>query len=92
MAKLKVGKEKTPKTLDAYIALMTVNWGCAIFDEVQKCKNASSIVTRAVAMLSCQYRLGLSGTPIMNNGKEMVRRWSACYAYARDYVAYDLLG
>ncbi len=75
-----MGKEKTAKTRGAYLALMALEWGCAIFDEVQKCKNAGSIVTRAVAMLNCQYRLGLSGTPIMNNGKEMVSRERACLA------------
>jgi SNF2 family DNA or RNA helicase len=29
-------------------------------------------VTRAVALVNAQYRLGLSGTPIMNSGKEMI--------------------
>lgn len=51
---------------------MRTNFCVAVFDEIQKCKTAGAKVTRAVALLHAQYRLGLSGTPIMNSGKEMI--------------------
>ena len=72
VSKLKGRPLKSSDRKDAYKKLMRTKFCVAIFDEIQKCKSASAKVTRAVALVNAQYRLGLSGTPIMNSGKEMI--------------------
>jgi len=47
-------------------------WGHLILDEVHRVKNASSVKCKAVASLDTDFRLALSGTPILNHGGEML--------------------
>lgn len=63
-----------PKKMDPAVfrLFMTTVWEVVIFDEIQKAKTSTTLAAQACAFLRATYRLGLSGTPIMNSGKEMV--------------------
>ena len=50
---------------------MKQTWGCLILDEVHKIKSPSSSTAKAVGFLSAKYRLGLTGTPIMNSAFDL---------------------
>ncbi len=56
-------------------AFMKQRWGLAIFDEVHKTRNVASNTTKAIGFIDAQYRLALSGTPMMNNGSELLTIW-----------------
>ena len=47
-------------------------WGHVILDEVHSIKNPKSAKCKAVAKLKAEFRLGLTGTPVMNSGNDMV--------------------
>jgi len=47
-------------------------WGHLLMDEVHKIKNSSSLACKAVGALKSEFRLALSGTPVMNHGGEML--------------------
>ena len=49
----------------------SVEWTCAIFDEVHKLKDRNSKVCRACCQLACQKRYGLTGTMMQNNFEEL---------------------
>lgn len=51
--------------------LKRYNFEMIIFDEVQMAKNRSSLTWLALAGLKSHFRLGLTGTPIENNLKEL---------------------
>jgi SNF2 family DNA or RNA helicase len=88
VSKLKGRGLKDGDRKKAYKMLMRTKFAVGIFDEIQKCKSPSAKVkknektkiynnnftkvTRAIATVNALYRLGLSGTPIMNSGKEMI--------------------
>lgn len=55
-----------------YDTLARTDYGCVVMDEVHMIKNASGKTCRAVAFLSACCRLGLSGTPMMNHGGELL--------------------
>ena len=42
------------------------NIGMIIVDEVHKCKDSSSLQGRALLALDCDYKVALTGTPVMN--------------------------
>lgn len=47
-------------------------WGCIVMDEVHFIKNSNSATGKAVAFLNSCFRLGLTGTPIVNAGQDIV--------------------
>ena len=46
-------------------------WGAMVLDEGHKVKNTSTKIAKAVRVVSCQYRLLLSGTPLQNRLDEL---------------------
>lgn len=51
--------------------------GMVIIDEIHKCKNPTSIRGKAIHKLNADYKLGLTGTPIMNRVEELynILKW-----------------
>lgn len=51
--------------------------GMVIIDEIHKCKNPTSIRGKAIHKLNSTYKLGLTGTPIMNRVEELynILKW-----------------
>ncbi len=47
--------------------LSLIHWNTVIIDESHNIKNPSAQITKAVYRLSASNRIGLSGTPVMNN-------------------------
>lgn len=43
-----------------------VKFGVTIFDEIQKAKNPKSLINKGVTALYCDFKIGLSGTPVEN--------------------------
>jgi SNF2 family DNA or RNA helicase len=60
-----------PETLHNADALFERVWGCAIFDEAQTVKGSSAKIGRVVCMLQSDYRIALTGTPILNKVKDI---------------------
>lgn len=58
-----------------YSRLMKQAWSVFVMDEVHAVRNASSLTTKAVGFVNAKYRLGLSGTPIVNAGKDLLCVW-----------------
>lgn len=54
---------------------MKKHWSVVIFDEVHKARNKVNDLTRAIAFVSASYRIGLSGTPIVNYGSDLLCIW-----------------
>lgn len=52
---------------DYHHSLACIPWAAVVFDEMQKAKNPTSQITRAVNVLSSEFCLGLTGTPIENS-------------------------
>lgn len=68
-------KQKPGKNHLVCPAFMKQRWGLVIFDEVHKTRNTASNTTKAIGFIDAQYRLALSGTPMMNNGSELLTIW-----------------
>jgi superfamily II DNA or RNA helicase len=51
---------------DHHLSFASVPFACAVFDEMQKVKSPSSLLTRAAKTLNADFILGLTGTPIEN--------------------------
>jgi superfamily II DNA or RNA helicase len=58
---------------DYHVSFGGIRFGCAIFDEVQKAKNPSSLLTHAVKSVNADFIIGLTGTPIENRMEDL---WS----------------
>lgn len=56
-------------------SFMKQKWGVYLLDEIHKIRNPSSDITKAVAFVDAVYRLGLSGTPIVNGGADLLSIW-----------------
>ena len=52
---------------DYHLSLSQVPFSCVIFDEMQKVKNISSMMTNAAQALNGDFLLGLTGTPVENS-------------------------
>ena len=52
---------------DYHISLAAISFSCIVFDEMQKIKNISSLMTNAAQTLSGDFKLGLTGTPVENS-------------------------
>jgi SNF2 family DNA or RNA helicase len=64
---------KMPKKINqAYVDLFNTRYAICVMDEVHRINNVDSKRTRAVAMICAEYRLALSGTPVMNHGSELL--------------------
>ncbi|MEH2524191.1 MULTISPECIES: SNF2-related protein [unclassified Bradyrhizobium] len=51
---------------DHHLSFASIPFACAVFDEMQKVKSPSSLLTRAAKTLNADFILGLTGTPIEN--------------------------
>jgi superfamily II DNA or RNA helicase len=51
---------------DHHLSFASIPFSCAVFDEMQKVKSPSSLLTGAAKTLNAEFTLGLTGTPIEN--------------------------
>lgn len=51
---------------DHHLSFASIRFSCAVFDEMQKVKSPSSLLTRAAKTLNADFTVGLTGTPIEN--------------------------
>jgi hypothetical protein len=51
---------------DYHISFAAIRFSCAVFDEMQKVKSPTSLLTRAAKTVHANFVLGLTGTPIEN--------------------------
>jgi SNF2 family DNA or RNA helicase len=51
---------------DHHLSFGSIRFSCAVFDEMQKVKSPSSLLTRTTKSLNADFTLGLTGTPIEN--------------------------
>jgi superfamily II DNA or RNA helicase len=58
---------------DYHVSFGGIRFCCAVFDEVQKAKNPSSLLTHAVKSVNADFTIGLTGTPIENRMEDL---WS----------------
>ena len=47
-------------------------WDCFVMDEVHRIKNSDTIRCQAVGAIISRYRIGLTGTPIVNHGGDLL--------------------
>lgn len=73
---------------DYHHSFAVIPWCAAVFDEMQKAKNPTSQITRAVKVLRADFCLGLTGTPIENSFADM---WSIMDALLPGFLG-DLKG
>ena len=51
---------------------MHQKWGCIVFDEIHRIKSTASATLKAVGFMDSRFRICLSGTPIMNQGSDLL--------------------
>lgn len=56
---------------DYHISLAQMHFGCAVFDEMQKLKNETSLMTNASRALNIDFKIGLTGTPVENSLQDL---------------------
>lgn len=56
---------------DYHISLAKVHFGCGVFDEMQKLKNETSLMTNASRALNVDFKIGLTGTPVENSLQDL---------------------
>ncbi|XP_031464063.1 DNA excision repair protein ERCC-6-like 2 isoform X1 [Phasianus colchicus] len=62
----------TYETLRLYLdELNNIEWSAVIVDEVHRIKNPKSQITQTMKSLKCSVRIGLTGTILQNNMKEL---------------------
>jgi len=52
---------------DYHMSIASIQFSCIIYDEMQKIKNPTSMVTHAAQALNGEFSIGLTGTPIENS-------------------------
>ena len=52
---------------DYHMSIASIQFSCIIYDEMQKIKNPTSMVTHAAQALNSEFSIGLTGTPIENS-------------------------
>jgi hypothetical protein len=52
---------------DYHLTLASVRFSCIVFDEMQKIKSPSSMMTSAAQALNSDFQIGMTGTPIENS-------------------------
>ena len=48
-----------------------IKWGTMIADEAHRAKDEKTVTTKSIALIQSNYRLALTGTPVMNNFQEL---------------------
>lgn len=56
---------------DYHISLAQMRFACAVFDEMQKLKNETSLMTNASRALNIDFKIGLTGTPVENSLQDL---------------------
>jgi SNF2 family DNA or RNA helicase len=56
---------------DYHISLAQMPFACAVFDEMQKLKNETSLMTNASRALNIDFKIGLTGTPVENSLQDL---------------------
>lgn len=51
---------------DYHLSFAAIPFSCAVFDEIQKVKSPTSLLTRSAKTLNADFTVGLTGTPIEN--------------------------
>jgi SNF2 family DNA or RNA helicase len=51
---------------DYHLSFAAIPFACAVFDEIQKVKSPTSLLTRSAKTINADFTLGLTGTPIEN--------------------------
>src|SRR5580704_13330964 len=51
---------------DHHMSFAAIPFSCAVFDEMQKVKSPTSLLTRAAKTLNANFSVGITGTPIEN--------------------------
>ena len=51
---------------DYHLSFAAIPFSCAVFDEMQKVKSPTSLLTRAAKTVNADFLLGITGTPIEN--------------------------
>lgn len=73
---------------DYHHSFAVIPWSAVVFDEIQKAKNPTSQIARAVKVLRADFCLGLTGTPIENSFADL---WSIMDALLPGFLG-DLKG
>jgi len=69
-----LGKRKRPKKdekIEKHSWLQDIEWDMLVVDEAHMIKNPKAIRTKYIQKLKCKRRFYLTGTPIVNNPKEL---------------------
>ena len=56
---------------DYHMSFATIPFVCAVFDEMQKIKSATSLLTRTAKTVNANFTIGLTGTPIENQVSDL---------------------
>ena len=56
---------------DYHISLAKLPFDCCVFDEMQKLKNETSLMTNASRALNVDFKIGLTGTPVENSLQDL---------------------
>lgn len=56
-------------------AFMQMEWGVFVMDEIHKIRNVTSATTKAIGFVQSLYYIGLSGTPVVNSGNDLLCIW-----------------
>ena len=56
---------------DYHISLAKMQFDCCVFDEMQKLKNETSLMTNASRTLNGDFKIGLTGTPVENSLQDL---------------------
>ncbi|KAL7988784.1 hypothetical protein Chor_007703 [Crotalus horridus] len=80
----------TSEALRLYLnELNSLHWSAVIVDEVHRIKNPKSQITQTMKALTCKVRLGLTGTILQNNMKEL---WCVMDCFKKNWVMLPLKG
>ncbi len=56
---------------DYHMSFASIPFACAVFDEMQKVKSPTSLLTRAAKTVNANFTIGLTGTPIENQMSDL---------------------
>lgn len=63
---------------DFQFSVCLSDWSIAVFDEAQKIKNPSALVTRAAKVLKADFRIACTGTPVENSLTDLWCLFDTC--------------
>lgn len=63
--------DKFSKLFPPFFSLCSLEWSAVIVDEAHRIKNPKARVTEVMKALKCNVRIGLTGTILQNNMKEL---------------------